>query len=157
MSLFSRTAVVAILACAGYSSAGEPGDARAEILRLDAEWSRVAAEGRDVDRIVSYWSDDATVLPPASPAVVGKRAIREFVAKSFKVPGFSISWKTNSVVVSRSGEIAYATSTNHLTFTGPDGKKVAVDGKAVTVWRKDMKGAWKCVVDIWNDTPTPAK
>jgi ketosteroid isomerase-like protein len=23
----------------------------------------------------------------------------------------------------------------------------------VTVWRKNADGAWKCVVDIWNNAP----
>jgi uncharacterized protein (TIGR02246 family) len=143
------------LAGIGCASAGSPNDARSEILQLDAEWSR-AAEGRDVDRAVSFWADDAIVFPPGSPPVAGKAAIREFVSKSFATPGFSISWKTTSVAVSRGGDVAYATGTNRVTFAGPDGKQVAVDGKAVTVWRRGKDGAWKCVIDIWNDvSPAP--
>ena len=124
-----------------------------QILQLDAEWPR-AAQARDVDRVVSFWADDAIVFPPGSPSVAGKSAIREFVAKSFQTPGFGIAWKTTHVVVSRSGDLAYATGTNRVTFNGPDGKQVAVEGKAVTVWRKEKEGAWKCVIDIWNDIPT---
>ena len=142
--------VALLLACASCASAGSPVDVRARILQLDAEWSE-AAQGRDVDRIVSYWADDATVLPPGSPPVVGKPAIREFVAKSFQTPGFRISWKTNDVVVSASGGFAYATGTNRVSFTGPDATPVTVDGKAVTVWRREKDGSWKCVIDIWND------
>ena len=26
-------------------------------------------------------------------------------------------------------------------------------GKAVTVWRKQVDGAWKCVIDTWNCSP----
>jgi hypothetical protein len=36
---------------------------------------------------------------------------------------------------------------------GPDGTPVTVDGKAVTIWRREKDGSWKCVVDIWNDAP----
>ena len=50
--------------------------------------------------VMTFWADDAIVFPPASPAVVGSAAIREFVAKSFQTPGFSISWKTTTVAVS---------------------------------------------------------
>jgi ketosteroid isomerase-like protein len=126
-------------------------DAAAEILRLDAEWAR-AAESGDLERILAYWSDDATVLPPGSPALVGKAAIREYVARSLQMPGFRISWKTNDVEVAASGDLAYGVGTNRASFDGPDGKPVVVEGKAVTVWRKDAAG-WKCVVDIWNDLP----
>ena len=51
--------------------------------------------------------------------------------------------------------MAYATGTNRVAFTGPDGKPVVVEGKAVTVWRRQGDG-WKCVIDIWNDAaPAP--
>ena len=128
--------------------------ARSEILRLDAEWLQ-AAKDRDVDRAVSYWSDDAIVYPPGSPPVSGKKAIREFVVKSFQTPGFAISWKTDDVVVARSADMAYTTGPNRVAFTAPDGKPVVVEGKAVTVWRRQGDG-WKCVIDIWNDAaPAP--
>jgi uncharacterized protein (TIGR02246 family) len=123
-------------------------NARAEILRLDEEWARAAAEG-DLERILSFWADDASVFPPGSPALVGKAAIREYVAGSLRAPGFSISWKTSDLVVAASGELAYGIGANRVSFTAPDGKTVAIDGRAVTVWRKDA-GGWKCVIDIWN-------
>lgn len=142
--------VAALLAGTGCASAGSQTDVQSQILRLDADWSR-AAQDRDVDRVVSFWADDAIVFPPGSPAVAGKAAIREFVAKSFQTPGFSISWKTTTVAVSRGGDIAYTTGTNRVTFSTPDGKQVTVEGKAVAVWRREKDGAWKCVIDIWND------
>jgi uncharacterized protein (TIGR02246 family) len=151
--LFLPVIVGVSLAAMGCASAGSTADAPAQIRQLDAEWSR-AAQRRDVDRVVSFWADDAIVLPPGSPPVVGKAAIRQFVSKSFETPGFSISWKTSNVEVSKGGDVAYATGTNRMTFSGPDGRQVAVDGKAVSVWRR-KEGAWKCVIDIWNDTSPP--
>ena len=139
-----------LLACTGCASVGGQTDVQSQILRLDAEWSR-AAQNRDVDRVVSFWAADAIVFPPGSPAVAGSSAIREFVAKSFQTPGFSISWKATTVAVSRSGDMAYTTGTNRVTFSAPDGKQVTVEGKAVAVWRREKDGAWKCVIDIWND------
>ena len=130
-------------------------DDRAEILRLDAEWSEVAGT-RDVERILSYWSDDASLLPPGSPPLVGKAAIRAYIRSSFEIPGFRISWKTDEVTVSESGDLAYGVGINNVSFTGPDGRTVSASGNAVTVWRRDRAGHWKCVVDIWNDATSPA-
>jgi uncharacterized protein (TIGR02246 family) len=141
------------LAGIGCASAGNAADVPSQIRQLDEEWSR-AAQGRDVDRVLAYWADDAIVFPPGSPPVAGKAAIRDFVSRSFQTPGFSISWKTTTVAVSRSGDVAYTTGTNRVTFTAPDGRQVAVDGKAVAVWRR-KEGAWKCVIDIWNDALPP--
>lgn len=148
-----RLLLFLLLAGTGCASAVNPEDVRARILQLDAEWSE-AAQTRDVDRIVSYWSDDATVLPPGGPVVMGKAAIREFVAKSFENPSFRISWKTTDVVVSAGGDFAYGIGTNRVNVTAPDGTPVTMDGKAVTIWRREPDGSWKCVVDIWNDTPS---
>jgi uncharacterized protein (TIGR02246 family) len=148
--LLALAAVATLCASIGCASAGGLKDVQSQILRIDAEWSG-AAQGRDVDRVVAFWADDAIVFPPGSPPLEGKPAIREFVAKSFQTPGFSISWKTTKVTVSRSGDLAYATGTNRVSFTGPDGKQVTMEGKAVTVWRREKEGIWKCVIDIWND------
>ena len=144
----------AALGWIGCASAGSPTEEQSRILRLDAEWSR-AAQDRDVDRAVSFWAEDAIVFPPGSPPVAGKAAIREFVVKSFQTPGFGISWKTATVTVSRGGDMAYTTGTNRVTFVGPDGKQVGIEGKAVTVWRRENDGTWKCVIDIWNDASKP--
>src|SRR6185295_18070260 len=59
-SEMTRAGLVALVAIALWSSAlAAPGektiDAKAEILRLDAEWAK-AAEARDLERILSYWS-----------------------------------------------------------------------------------------------------
>ena len=50
---------------------------RARLLQRDAEWALAASEGRDLERILSFWTDDAVVLPPALSAIVGKAALRK--------------------------------------------------------------------------------
>ena len=144
------SALLGFAGCAPRSQA----DAQAEVFRADAEWLK-AVQARDAERALSYWADDAIVFSPGSPAVSGKAAIREFVAKSLSTPGFSITWNTAAVVVSGSGDLAYTTGTNRVTVDAPDGKQVVIDGKAVSIWRRQKDGAWKCVVDIWNDAAPP--
>ena len=53
--------------------------ARVELERVDATWSAAAAAGRDIEQIVSFWADDAIVIPPGRVAIVGKNAIRDYV------------------------------------------------------------------------------
>jgi len=125
---------------------------RAEIFRLDREWATTASLGKDLERVLSFWSEDAQVLPPGAPAVVGKAAIQAYVGATFGQPGFSVWWETTDVTVSPSGDFAYAVGRNRFTFPGPDGKPVTAHGKVVTIWHRDSVG-WKCVVDIWNDNP----
>lgn len=130
---------------------------RATILELDKHWASAAAEGRDIEYIVSFWADDATVLPPGMPAVVGKNSIRHFVQESLATPGFSITWETTDITISQDGTLAYTIGKNKTTFNDVQGKQVTVHGKAITVWRKEPSGVWKCVIDIWNEDPQVQK
>jgi ketosteroid isomerase-like protein len=34
------------------------------LLQRDAEWAALASAGQDIDRMLSFWTDDARVLPP---------------------------------------------------------------------------------------------
>ena len=127
---------------------------KARLLQRDAEWARVACEGRDIDRILSYWTDDAVVLPPGLPTIVGKTALRRYVESSLQMPGFQITWSSADVVLSPDGNLAYMFSKNAVTVNGQDGTPVTMNGRAVTIWRREPDGEWRCAVDIWNAEPT---
>ncbi len=132
----------------------EKSAARAELLRVDGEWS-AAAGSPDVERIVSYWSDDAVVTSPHEKPLAGKAAIRKFVADSLKVPGFSVRWQPAEAIVSSSGDLGYTTGSNVFTFPDAAGNVVTTPGRYVTVWKKDETGRWRCVIDFWNEAPAP--
>jgi len=122
-------------------------------MKISRDWAKAAAS-RDVDRIVSYWADDAIVLEPGQQAIFGKAAIRKWVEASMKVPKFSITWGPESGALSKDRTMGYLIEHNRLTFADSTGKVQTRLGKAVTVWRKDANGAWKCVIDTWNATPS---
>jgi len=63
------------LAASGVCSAGET-KAQQTLRDADAAWSK-AAESKDLDKTVSYYSDDATVLPPNAAAATTKGAIKK--------------------------------------------------------------------------------
>ncbi len=122
----------------------------ARLLERDVRWSAAAAEGRDLDHVLSFWTDDAIVIPPGMPAVVGKAALRKYVEGSMQIPGFRISWNSKEVTFSPDGNLAYMFSANAVTMNGQDGKPFTIDGRAVTIWRREADGEWRCAVDIWN-------
>jgi len=103
------------------NAASDPSVERKRLLERDAEWAALASEGRDIDRILSYWTNDAVVFPPGSPLLIGKPAIREYVENSLRIPGFKISWTSSEVNFSPDRELAYVFSENTVTMNGPDG------------------------------------
>ena len=64
-----------------------------------------------------------------------------------------ITWSTSEASLSPDGQFAYLLSTNTVTIAGPEGQPVTTRGRAVTVWRRESDGQWRCGVDIWNDQP----
>ena len=126
---------------------------RTRLLARDAEWAAAASEGRDIERILSYWTEDAIVLPPGFPPVNGKTALRHYVQASMQIPGFKISWKSTDVIFSPDRNLAYMFSQNAVTMNGPDDTPATSKGRAVTIWRRESDGEWRCAVDIWNAEP----
>ena len=55
-------------------------------MQLSKEWSQAASAG-DVDKIVSYWADDAVIISAGQPVLNGKQAIRKMVEESYKMLG----------------------------------------------------------------------
>ena len=117
----------------------------------DEAWSKAAA-AKDVDKTVSFYADDAIVLPPNDAAVKAKDGIRN-LWKGLIESVTEVSWKATRVEMAKSGEMACLTGTYELTMK--DGTKD--HGKYCEVWEK-KGGTWKCGTDIWNsDLPaTPA-
>jgi ketosteroid isomerase-like protein len=120
----------------------------ATIRGLDAQWSKTAG-AHDLDGIVSYYSDDAVLLPPNAPAAASKEAIRASWAP-LAAPGVSLSWQASKVEVAKSGDLAYSTGTYALAMKDPQGKPVADKGKFMEVWKRQPDGGWKAVADTYN-------
>jgi ketosteroid isomerase-like protein len=123
---------------------------KTRLLQRDAEWAAAAAEGRDVEFILSFWTDDAVVIPPGLPTIIGQAALRQYVEGSMQIPGFRITWTSTDVSFSPDGQLAYMLSRNAVTMNAPDGTPATAEGRAVTIWRRESDGEWRCAVDIWN-------
>ncbi len=125
-----------------------------KLMQISKEWSRVAATG-DVEKTVGYWAEDAVMISEGQPQLNGKKAIRQMVEQSFKMPGFGISWQPQKVEVSESGDMAYIIEDSQVAYQDANGKAIKQQNKAVSIWKKQSDGSWKNVVDI--STPAVAQ
>ncbi len=112
-------------------------------------WSQ-SASAKDLDKAVSFYADDAVILPDKAPVVRGQDNIRKNWAPLLALPGPGLSWKTGSLEVARSGDIAYETGAYNFVTTDKKGKSTDNKGKYVVVWKKQSDGSWKVVVDTDN-------
>jgi ketosteroid isomerase-like protein len=129
-------------------AAGSKGADEQAVRDADAQWAKAAA-AKDLDKTVSFYSDDAVVLPPNQAAVTTKDGIRA-LWKDLIGSVTSVSWTATRVEMAKSGDMACLSGTYEL--TNNDGSKDR--GKYCEVWEKKA-GTWKCGTDIWN-TDLPA-
>ena len=145
-----------LLAFLGLAGCGPHVDRAAErqaLQRRDTQWASLAAAGKDVEKTASYWSDDAVIIPEGQPVVAGKAAIKRYVAQSFATPGFRIAWTSEPPSFSSDGRMAYMRGVNTISVPDGHGGATNVRGRALTVWRLEADGQWRCVLDMWNDAP----
>jgi ketosteroid isomerase-like protein len=116
---------------------------------LDDQWSATAG-AKDLEKTVSFYSEDAIVMPPNASAATTKEAIRKVWQDLLASPGLVISWKTTKMEVAKSGDLACLSGTYELAMNDASGKPINDHGKYVEVWEKQADGKWKCGTDIWN-------
>ena len=146
-----KTKTLSVLAMALGAAVCLAADAKLEqaLRDADAQWCK-AAQAKDVEKTVSYYSGDATVMPANAPAATTKDAIHKVWADLIATPGFSINWKATKVEVAKSGDIGFISGTYEMTMNDANGKPVNEQGKYLEVWEKQADGKWKCGADIWN-------
>ena len=120
------------------------------------DWS-AAAKAKDIEKFLSFYAPDGVLMVEMTPDARGTAGLREGVTALFKDPNFALSFEADSVVVSRSSDMAYETGHYSLSVTGPDKKPMTVPGQYVVVWRKQADGTWKVAVDApVSDPPSAA-
>jgi ketosteroid isomerase-like protein len=121
----------------------------------DDQWSK-AAGAHDLDKTVSFYSNDATVLAPNAPTVTTKDGIRD-MWKQLLGDMTNMSWKATRVEVAKSGELGYITGTYEMNQKDGTNER----GKYLEVWKKQADGSWKCAADMFSSdlpaTPSPNK
>jgi ketosteroid isomerase-like protein len=148
MTGLSLRIVIAI--CLVAAGCGKVVDVQAErqaLLDADRAFAAAAAAG-EMNRVFSYWTDNAVIYPAGMPVVRGKDAIREFVAKNRAQSGFSITWEPHKAVVSQDGTLGYTIGGYKVSTNGPAGSQITRNGRYLQAWQKDDAGSWKCTLEI---------
>lgn len=117
-----------------------PSDPTAALKKADADWS---ASAQNVDKFISFLTDDVDMSGPEGKWSHGKEAARAEWAQMLKDPGFKLSWSAQSADVSKDGTMGYTRGTWQATMGGKP-----MNGTYATVWKKQKDGNWRVVVDM---------
>jgi uncharacterized protein (TIGR02246 family) len=103
---------------------------------------------KDIEKVLSFYADDATLMYPNAPPIIGKDAIKAYEKPFFADPAFTVQYQITGVDVAQSGDLGYTQGTQTYTMTDPKTNKVVTDrGKWLTVRKKQADGSWKIVRD----------
>lgn len=111
----------------------------------------------NMDKVMTYYADDAVQLPPNAPMNKGKEAIKKFM-NDMMASGMKISEMTFTPTnVEASGNIAYEVGTYDMSANIPGVGDIKDSGKYVDTWKQQADGSWKVAAETWNTSmPMPA-
>lgn len=125
----------------------------AAIMKADSAWDR-ASEAKSAEGWLSFYTDDAIMMPPGEPVCKDKESREASIKNMFAIPGVSLRFQSTKVEVSRMGDLGYAAGVYQFSSKDAKGKVMNETGKYCETWKKQADRSWKCIVDIWNANPT---
>lgn len=123
---------------------------RAEVEEIFATYS-ATNRNKDVEGWMALWDEGGIKMVPNLPSIYGKSAIREFKHKKSQSPDdMEMTIKVEDTQLS--GDFGFAHGTYFVSIT-PQGGGAAksMEGKYLTIFRKQADGAWK----IYRDSVSP--
>lgn len=108
----------------------------------------------DLNAWMGLWAAGGVQMPPATAMRNGLDAIRAGMAPALTKNKDDIHIHTLEITVA--GDLGYARGVYTLDVTPLDGSATAhVDGKFLTVFRRQTDGSWKIYRDIFNSNVPP--
>jgi ketosteroid isomerase-like protein len=134
----------------GLSAADE-----AALRAADQGWAKAASAG-DAAALTAFYTDDAVLMPPGSPALHGGGEIGKYFAGM--TGAVSGPFELTTTAVEGRGDLALTSGTYsaRLTPRQAGAKPLPPErGKYLGVMKKQSDGSWKLVYDIWNTDAAP--
>ncbi len=118
----------------------------AAIRAASGEWMAAMAK-KDLDRTMSFMAADIKAWWGGKEEQ-NKEVVRQDVAAAFADPNYALTWEIIQVKVSRSGDLAYEMGNYQETTSDARKKPQTIAGRYLTIWEKQVGGAWKAIADI---------
>lgn len=122
---------------------------RSALMEADRAWAKATAE-KNLDGLMAFYHENASMLPPDSPPVEGKEKIRKRLRKQFEDPDFYLTWSVSKASVSKSCDLAYTRGVSTVRYRNEKGKLVEAHGEYVAVWVRSDDGEWLVLEDIYS-------
>ena len=126
------------------------------IRQLSEDWL-AAVRAKDIPRLSGLVTDDVVFLPPGFPPIRGKQAV-ETLYRSFFPQFSSVEQSVSIEEVQLAGDWAFAWGTERFTLVPQaGGAPIEIEGKGMSILRRQPDGSWKFARGINNTLPKPGR
>jgi len=142
-------AIVALTMAAGAcAKPAAPLDVKA--IEAAAHGAYVAAiNSNDTDTLMADVTDNIVYQAPHEPEIVGKAAVRKWVAAYFG--GYKTTWRKTSIGFTVSGDWAFERYAYLSSDTDRRTGAVTTDkGKGINIFHHEADGRWRVAIDGWS-------
>lgn len=156
-------ASVLVFACAAEQETASPavGGGETDTVAVTAAWTEFQARfaAGDLDAMVAMFDGDGLLLPIERATVAGVEAVREFWSTEMAARDLlGTLYETELVEVVSTGDWAYTRASFIATGASPrTGESFRVNGRTLSVWRRQPGGAWKMYRAIANRSGEPPR
>jgi ketosteroid isomerase-like protein len=116
--------------------------------QADNDWSEVSAS-KDVKRYMNFYDKDAIVIDFNGQITKDKEEVLKGVTASFLIPGFSLTFHNENAVVAKAGDLGYTTGSWDNQWNNDKGELMKAHGPYLVIWKKQVNGSWKAIVDSY--------
>ncbi len=156
------SSAIFFVACAPGTEPGEPSaeeavtTVAADIDAINAmmEIVEIAYKGGDPAAAIALYADDAVVMIPNQPVIIGKEAIGQAIEAALASSAYLLSLTSEEVQVV--GDWAFARGSFSITITPTEGDPVQDEGKFLNLYQRQADNSWKVARHIRNSNkPLP--
>ena len=118
--------------------------AKEEIIKADKTFSNMSRHQGMKKAFLEFIDDNGILLRPGHLPIIGADAI-DFLSQANDT-SYRLTWKPYAAEVSSSGDLGFTYGVYLLTL--PD---TTVTGTYVSIWKKQIDGKWKFILDSGNE------
>lgn len=127
----------------------EPADPLADKMKMmeaDRAFSQLSEEKGMKNAFLEYIDSNGVLLRPNQMPLMGADAIDFLIRQNDS--SFTLKWEPRNGIVARSGELGYTYGVYSLHSNDKD---TTYYGNYVSIWKKQLDGSWKFVLDSGNE------
>ncbi|MBM3513540.1 MAG: nuclear transport factor 2 family protein [Alphaproteobacteria bacterium] len=153
----SIIALVTVFTALGAPLAAEAEPAADELLAAERAFSARSATIGFVAAMAEVLADDAVILQDGSPPIVGKEAVIASRLAGELPPAAKarLTWEPMAAHVSALRDLGYTYGIYTFSYVAKDTTAKESKGTYATIWRRDVSGAWKVVLDTGTEGLEP--